>query len=396
MRVYLFALLFVYHTAFAAATGIVLLIADGVSHEAVTATRIYKHGVEGKLALDKMPYSAFVRTYSASHLVTDSSAAATAMARGAKVNSHAVGITHEKTENILDIAKHAGWSTAVITTDSVTGGTPAPFLVETEKRSDEADIAAKTLDALGTRADFVMGGGAKWFRPPQPSAKHADILSRNAERVASGKFGYFETWEDFLKRSTPPALCVFYPDHFPMLGDGDYSPRLLDMVKKTVEIFRSQEKPFLIIAESSASDKIAHMNNAKYLFAEIVDFDETLAWLREHCEDCLILATSDHGTGGLIINGYQPAKTRGDALLEKNKTVGMSHITWATGPGKNDGKTQAAHVPMSAALHTGGDTWLFGAGPGAEIVRGTLENTDIHRIIQEAIFHWSDTKSLTK
>ncbi len=147
--------------------GVVLVVADGTSLELLTAARYYEVGPSGRLALDDFPHTAFVRTYSASDLVTDSSAGATAWARGVKAINRVVGMAEASgtasPSSILDVAKKAGWSTAVITDDEVTGATPAAFLVEHASRSQYDQIASKIADQFGSRVDLVLGGGSKWF-----------------------------------------------------------------------------------------------------------------------------------------------------------------------------------------------------------------------------------------
>ena len=141
--------------------GIVLVIADGTSLELITAARDYALGATGRLALEDFANTAFVRTYSASDMVTDSGASATAMARGIKADNRVIGMADpgasSSPPSILDLAKKAGWSTAVITDDSVTGATPAPFLVEHGNRDQHEIIAAKILDQLGARATSFLG-----------------------------------------------------------------------------------------------------------------------------------------------------------------------------------------------------------------------------------------------
>ena len=66
---------------------IVLVVADGTSLELITAARNYALGAAGRLALEDFPNTAFVRTYSASDMVTDSGASATAMSRGIKADN---------------------------------------------------------------------------------------------------------------------------------------------------------------------------------------------------------------------------------------------------------------------------------------------------------------------
>ena len=88
-----------------------LVIADGTSLELITAARAYSLGAEGRLALEGFPHTAFVRSYSGSDMVTDSGAAATAMARGIKADNRVIGMAHPRAPSsppsILDLAKAA-------------------------------------------------------------------------------------------------------------------------------------------------------------------------------------------------------------------------------------------------------------------------------------------------
>jgi Alkaline phosphatase len=211
---------------------VVLVIADGTSLELITAARNYNAGATGRLALEALSNTAFVRTHSASDMVTDSGASATAMARGIKADNRVVGMTDPAAgsgvPSILDIAKKAGWATAVITDDSVTGGSPAPFLVEHGNRDQHEIIAAKILDQLGGRADIVLGGGSKWFfdrvKDPEVIYKGGErtVVQRTQEKLSALPAAVFDDWtslrayepqEKDPKRLTPETEVVLYGDN---------------------------------------------------------------------------------------------------------------------------------------------------------------------------------------
>jgi alkaline phosphatase len=46
---------------------------------------------------------------------------------------------------------------------------------------------------------------------------------------------------------------------------------------------------------------------------------------------------------------------------------------------------QPALLPFGSSLHTGGDVWLVGDGPGSEKVHGFLDNTEIFDLMAKAI-----------
>src|SRR6266568_7643152 len=75
----------------APARGAVLFIGDGMGPAYITVTRVARGGSRGKLRIDGLPYTALSRTYSADSPVTDSAAAATAMACGKKTVNGVLG-----------------------------------------------------------------------------------------------------------------------------------------------------------------------------------------------------------------------------------------------------------------------------------------------------------------
>lgn len=410
-------------------TGIVLFISDGTSQELITATRFYSKGGRGRLALEDMSHSAIIRTPSANSIVTDSSAAATAIARGFKVDNGVVGKASAGDKgdlpSILDLARNAGWSTGVISDDSLTGATPASFLVESDKRTDNFGIAEKIASQLGKRADVVMGGGAKFFTDAvkDPAVFYfpdqRKLARRSEEILKNSGAAIFQDWETLkafaAKPDDRPVIGLFAPEVFPYYADGQRTLRLKDMVEQTVAILRAKGRPFFLMVEAGLPDKASHKNNAKRAVTEVLELDAAMDWVCRNVPGALVLATTDHNTGGLTINGYPPLGTRGDALLRPDPVNKRFALTWASGPGfdrKNERSrivqepdkpwyefkeprqptdpdyTQPALIEAGSALHSGGDVWLLANGPGAEKVHGYMENTDIFLLMAQAIEGW--------
>ena len=412
--------------------GIVLVIADGTSLELITATRAYALGAEGRLALEGFPHTAFVRTYSGSDMVTDSGAAATSMARGIKADNRVIGMAHpgapSSPPSILDLAKAANWSTGVVTDDSVTGATPAAFLVEHPNRDQNEFIAFKIMDQMAKRWDIVLGGGAKWFfdRVEDPTviykAGERNIVQQTQEKLADLPVAIFQNWADFQNYNENaggafrPILGVFYADTFPYFADGTRTLRLRDMVERAVTLLQARGRPFFLVVEASLPDKAAHLNHAKRALIEVLELDATIEWLRKNLSaNTLLLATTDHNNGGFSFNGPPaPLWLRGEGLLGTQPLLGTSYFTWASGPGADrkaatmrtrivarpgqpmysvqeviketdPDYAQPALLPFGSSLHTGGDVWLVGNGPGSENVRGFLDNTEIFDLMAKAI-----------
>jgi alkaline phosphatase len=251
-----FSLLLLAISLQAAPKGVVLLIADGTSLELLTAARIYQGGVASKLNLETMPQSAFVSTYSYDGMVTDSGAAATALARGFKADNQSVGSPppgKPGAPSIVDLAKKAGWATGVITDDSVTGGTPAPFVIEHDHREQEFIIANLEAQNLGKNCDFLLGGGQRFFQGTPPSnTKNAPIFAATVSTLTASNIQVFDTWDKWLAASPTdlqkPILGIFAPEKLDFIADGDRKPHLEDMVSEGLRLLQSSGKPWLLVA----------------------------------------------------------------------------------------------------------------------------------------------------
>jgi alkaline phosphatase len=139
------------------------------------------------------------------------------------------------------------------------------------------------------------------------------------------------------------------------------------------------------------------------VITETLALDRAIATARHYAGDrSLIIAVGRHATGGMNLNGYPLRQDHGVALLGTNAS-GQPAITWATGP---NGPAQSAATPAPgsevapktagakgepaafltpSALNTAEDVLAVGDGPGAENLRGFLENTDIFRLIKDAL-----------
>lgn len=112
------------------AKNVILLIGDGMGPEQIRAGELFKGE---KLAMQKFPYMTKVQTRSVTGL-TDSAAAATALATGTRTSNGYVGryvntATLETTdlETIVDVAHGLGKRTGVIATEELYGATPMGF-----------------------------------------------------------------------------------------------------------------------------------------------------------------------------------------------------------------------------------------------------------------------------
>src|SRR5206468_10464920 len=127
----------------------VLFIGDGMGPAYVTVTRVARGGSGGRLRMDGLPYTALSRTHSADSPVTDSAAAASAMACGQKTvngvlceDATAVYAKQDgrKLDSIAVWAKRRGVRVGLVTTTTVTHATPAAFYANHRNRDAEEEV----------------------------------------------------------------------------------------------------------------------------------------------------------------------------------------------------------------------------------------------------------------
>ena len=106
-------------------------IGDGMGVNEVMGTNLFNeaNGLE-PVNFTRFPVVNFITTVSANSLVTDSSAAGTALATGTKINNSALGMDPEgnPTPNLTEWAHAAGFGTGVATSVGVNHATPASFV----------------------------------------------------------------------------------------------------------------------------------------------------------------------------------------------------------------------------------------------------------------------------
>ena len=93
---------------------VILMIGDGMGLGQVAAYMIENQ--YGPTAFDRAHYSAVCKTYSANNRVTDSGAAATAMATGHKTKNSRIGVTPDDApaQSITEMAKAKGLATGIV------------------------------------------------------------------------------------------------------------------------------------------------------------------------------------------------------------------------------------------------------------------------------------------
>lgn len=350
---FLFIYVFVSSLLYATqAKNVILFIGDGMGQAHVLAARVFANGPEERLNMERLEYFGYVTTHPNGSLVTDSAAAGTAMATGHKTRNNIIGQGEhgEEYKSILELARGMGKATGLVTTTEITHATPAVFAAHQPDRQEAKAIA---LDYIrGAQPDVLLGGGA-WVWTP----------SLLEEAKSHGYTTIFTKKELDTLDSTPlnKLLGLFAHSHMTFaIERGSQEPSLKEMTLKALEIMQRDPEGFFLMVEGGRIDHAGHNNDLKRLIHEMLDFDEAIGAVRARLEtnqETLLIVTADHETGGLAIVGpVGHIPSRGE----------MVEVYWAT---KN---------------HTAVDVPIWAQGPGAEAVRGRMDNSEVFSLIKKA------------
>jgi alkaline phosphatase len=386
--------------------GIILIIGEGLAPERIALTRVFVGGSDGRLALDGMPNVALVTNHSRDFAVSDQAAAASAVATGVKVNNRFLSVdpTGKPLASILELAHSRGRATGLVTNGSPTNATCAAFYAHATNANDIDQVASQLVE--GGKIDLCLGMSAAEFLPQAKQGQRQDNHDLLLELRQNG-FDVVQT------RAELESIPVWRrPKLFGAFGDGENGsnqgawndePALSDMVRRSIELLQYNQRGYLLIVDAARMRKAAEMNNAEKTLTETSELDRTLSTAQRYAgPKSTIIVCGDTAIGGLHANGFPFRKDSGIALLGLNPS-GEPWMTWATGPkgAQSYGATRSPEKETSgdtpkqqtepaafytrSALETVEDVVSFGSGPGTEALHGTIDNTQIFKIIRDEL-----------
>lgn len=284
-----------------------VFIGDGMSTpQRMIADEFSRKTGNGPLAMDSLPFQSITRTCSASSLVTDSAAAATAIACGVKTQNGRLGVDAEgvRAVSCAEVAKAHGRKVGILTSVTVTHATPAGFYSHRKNRGDTYGIA---LELAESGFDFFAGGGLGV----------SDDKARRHERYAEcgDAYAYCEkkgfrivkTRQEFmsLKPGCGKILTKFTNSHLEYTIDATPEvdqPTLAELTGKAIETLGG-DAGFFIMVEGGRIDWAGHANDAATNLRDVLALDAAvkvaLDFEAKHSDETLVIVTGDHETGGL-------------------------------------------------------------------------------------------------
>jgi alkaline phosphatase len=309
-----------------------LFVGDGMAIAQRTATEYYLGAVQGRLAaevpyqkltMSTFPSQGLTTTFSLDDIITESSAAATAMATGHKTRGQMVSMDPNckyAYKTIAETAKEQGWRVGIVSSASIDHATPACFYAHERNRESYYEISRQLVES---NVDFFGGGqlkgnlvGQRRRRPdllPYAREKGWTIATNRAEltNLIPGRKAIAWT------RCDADAAMNYAIDR----GPNDVT--LSEFTRKGIELLYN-DKGFFFMVEGGKIDWACHANDAATTVTEVIDFDKAIAeaveFAAKHPDDTLIVVTGDHETGGMSVGfaatkyTWFPNKLRGQTM----------------------------------------------------------------------------------
>ena len=302
-RLLLFVMMSMAVAAEAAAPKYVFLfIGDGMSTpQRMVAEEFSRLTGRAELAMNALPYQANTRTRSASAIITDSSAAATAIACGEKTRNSMVGVRPDgsRLESVAEVAKKKGMKVGIMTTVTIVHATPACFYAHNVNRGCAYQIA---LDLVASGFDYFAGGGVyDAFDDKKDPKYRGNVFDLARAAGYTVNLDDRAAWTALKPGSKSWSVFGSHGMQFSIDADGT-QPTLAELVKKGVEVL-DNPTGFFLMCEGGKVDYAGHANDAATDLREVLALDDAvkvaLGFQDRHPDETLVIVTGDHETGGL-------------------------------------------------------------------------------------------------
>jgi alkaline phosphatase/fibronectin type 3 domain-containing protein len=362
---------------------VILLVGDGLGFEHVQAGRLWSGGSDAvQLTLEdraNFPFQGRISTTLPSEAVTDSAAAATAMATGWKTNQS--GILSEDggiRATVLEIARDCGRRTGVVSDAPFVHATPAAFAAHDDSRDHYLDHRWDLLlDDDGLRPDgdhprsfpeVLLGGGLQdplygmdsTYRAQAQAEGYSLVFTRTG--LQGLNLNAVGRVMGLLDNARVDGFLQYEKDRLDGRYPGSDEPTLAQMAGHALDLLEEGGKGFFLLVHDHLLDEVSEgrvSDRAAYLGPQVASFSAAaraaLDWAASSGRggETLLLVLGGYETGGLNVPDGQ--------VLPLHSTPAM---TWS------GTAVTTAPVPVYA-------NWP----PG--LAGQTLDNTEVFEILRD-------------
>jgi alkaline phosphatase len=392
---------------------------DGAGLNHWNALRLLNPGPDGALNWDKLPAMAVYKGHMEDSVTATSHGGATVHAYGVKVKADSFGLNGSaeitaasgQRMSIVREAKAAGKAVGLVQTGHIAEPGTAAFVASVQSRRAVCEIAKQVVES---GVDVIMAGGEKYLLPIGVMGRHGPgacienliekataagytivysrgelgvLQARNFEGVTKllGVFAHNNTFNDASEEDNRAA-------HLPHYNPA--APSIAEMSAAALAILSRSPSGFLLVAEEEGTDNMANKNNAPGQLEALRRADEAIAVFAgflEAAPDTLLLMAADSEAGGMTAMGYYRLSLA-DPLPPSDRNGAPYDGVGGTGtpPFEAAPDAQGRRFPFGiswSTLHdTSGAILVRGAGLNSELIRGTLDNTEMYRLMYLTLF----------
>jgi alkaline phosphatase len=276
---------------------VILMIGDGMGWGQINATKKWL-GTSANLTMEELSYLGDIETYSLDASVTDSAAAATALATGNRTNNNMVSMLPDGQvlTTILEAAEALGKATGLVTTTPLYHGTPGPFSAHVPSRYQYGTIAQQQLTK---GIEVLLGGGLDSYSAHLGAAiaKGYHIVENRTDMLAS-------VTEDYLLGLFADFSMNYEYDRNPLI-----EPHIAEMANVSLQVLDGDTDGFFLMVEGGRIDHACHDWHINHTIGETIAFDEAVQVAYQYTKQTprtLLIVTADHECGGLWVNMTNP------------------------------------------------------------------------------------------
>lgn len=412
---------FLFTTHSATAASAIFIHPDGTGLGHWNAARHLLVGPDGMLNWDKMERLGAYRPHQKNWLSTTSHAGATVHAYGRKVHHNSYGMDRDqpllaqsgKPLSIMQEAMQAGIRVGTVNSGHMAEPGTGVFLASSEDRYEEPGIV---LQIMESGADLIFSGGEKYCLPKGTIGRHGaegvreDNRNLLAEAEAAG-YTVIYTREELMEldADTENVIGIFAAnDTYNVKTQAELreqgletydpeAPTFDEMVAAALKILGSDpEVPFFLVAEEEGTDNFSNKMNAKGMLDAMGRADAAIG-------EALSFMESQPDRETLLLVGSDSDAGHPSVLAKKNPSEDYRLPVTSSSGAQLDGPEGQGGIPFMSQPDAFGNRYPFGIAwaasgdmPGSvvakahgfksDLLKSTVDNSDIYRILYEVIF----------
>ncbi|MGH8105359.1 MAG: alkaline phosphatase, partial [Arenimonas sp.] len=282
----------------------------------------------------------------------------------------------------------------------------AAFLAQVNDRKNEAEIISQILAA---KPDVIMGGGEQFYLPVGAKGRHGPGVRKDGRnlikeaKAAGYTIVYTANELAALPENKTRVLGIFASDQ--TFNEGTeaqlakaglpsfqpQAPRYDEMMRVAMRILKKSPEGYLLVGNEEGTDNLSGENNAMATLDAAAGADRAIGIAMAEAEsnpELTVIVASDSDNGGMNASGDDDL-FNGQTLAATSENG--SPVDGAEGkPFVAAADARGLRLPFvvtwASTSDSSGGTVARGVGPGAELIRGTVDSTDIYRALYLGLF----------